>query len=304
MVRRTDKEASATPQIAFLSRLNRVRAQRRSFSDPRRLPSMVRSRAFDPRFKVIHELMGKKVRDILLIATPYDAWIMEEEEGRLSEQITNEYQGLNLSHPPRLTWVASLEDALSTLAEHRFDLVVIFTRSSETDPESMGRAIKRQKPDLISDVRRFLLQHLGFGDFVFKGENGEPIARARNLRELEAALREVPPPSASCATLNKTTSPGGSLPVRSPDLPAECGRFEGRRFRTWPATRRSWPTWCAAAGWSARWGSWPASTGNDSTRTRSSSAWAAVPWAARPGASRSSPPCCTAARNFWTGSPT
>jgi len=54
------------------------------------------------RFKLFHELMARKVRHILLVSTPYDAWIMEE-DCRLSERIINEYQGLNLSHPPRLT---------------------------------------------------------------------------------------------------------------------------------------------------------------------------------------------------------
>ena len=65
---------------------------------------------FDPRFKIFHELMAKKVRDVLLISTPYDAWIMQE-DGRLSERIVNEYSGLNLSNPPRLNWVSTAEKA-------------------------------------------------------------------------------------------------------------------------------------------------------------------------------------------------
>ncbi len=64
---------------------------------------------FDPRFKVFHELMAKKVRDVLLVSTPYDAWIMEE-DCRLSERIVNEYRGLNLSNPPRFTWVSTAEE--------------------------------------------------------------------------------------------------------------------------------------------------------------------------------------------------
>ena len=34
---------------------------------------------FGPRFKIFHELMAQKVREILLVSTPYDAWIMEED---------------------------------------------------------------------------------------------------------------------------------------------------------------------------------------------------------------------------------
>ena len=54
---------------------------------------------FDLSFKVFHELMPQKVTDILLVSSPYEAFIMEE-EGRLAERIIHEYRGLNLSRPP------------------------------------------------------------------------------------------------------------------------------------------------------------------------------------------------------------
>ena len=67
--------------------------------------------------------MAKKVGQVLLVSTPYDAWIMEE-DCRLSERIIHEYRGLNLSNPPRFTWVSTAEEALSALSEKRFDLVI------------------------------------------------------------------------------------------------------------------------------------------------------------------------------------
>ena len=66
--------------------------------------------------KIYHELMANKVEDILLVSCPYDAFIMEE-EGRLSTRIINEYRGLNLSKPPRLTWASSANEALRRLSE-------------------------------------------------------------------------------------------------------------------------------------------------------------------------------------------
>ena len=62
------------------------------------------SEDFDLSFKVFHELMARKVTDILLVSSPYEAFIMEE-EGRLAERIIYEYRGLNLSRPPMLTWM-------------------------------------------------------------------------------------------------------------------------------------------------------------------------------------------------------
>ncbi|UCD78935.1 MAG: phosphoenolpyruvate synthase/pyruvate phosphate dikinase [Desulfobacterales bacterium] len=102
---------------------------------------------FDPSFKIFHELMAKKVRDILLVSTPYDAWIMEE-DCRLSERIINEYRGLNLSNPPRFTWVATAEEALAALFDKKFDMVITMLRLADMDAFILGQEIKKKDPDL------------------------------------------------------------------------------------------------------------------------------------------------------------
>ncbi|MEJ2638214.1 MAG: PEP/pyruvate-binding domain-containing protein [Desulfosarcinaceae bacterium] len=102
---------------------------------------------FDSQFKLFHELMASKVTHILLVSTLYDAWIMEE-DCRLSERIINEYRGLNLSRPPRLTWVATAEEALAALDQRKFDLVITMPRLTDMDAFSLGRAIKAKAPGL------------------------------------------------------------------------------------------------------------------------------------------------------------
>ena len=67
--------------------------------------------------------MARKVTDILLVSSPYEAFIMEE-EGRLAERIIHEYRGLNLSRPPMLTWVSTSSEALEALGRKKFDLVI------------------------------------------------------------------------------------------------------------------------------------------------------------------------------------
>ncbi len=109
---------------------------------------------FDLSFKVFHELMAKKVNDILLVSTPYDAFIMEE-EGRLAERIIHEYRGLNLSRPPCLTWVSSIQEAINALTQKHFDLVLTMPRLDDMDAFDLGRQIKRKFPDLPV----FLLAH-------------------------------------------------------------------------------------------------------------------------------------------------
>ncbi len=118
---------------------------------------------FDLSFKVFHELMAKKVTEILLVSSPYDAFIMEE-EGRLAERIIHEYRGLNLSRPPMLTWVSTTQEALNALADKKFDLVITMPQVEETDAYVLGEKIKDLHPDLpvyllIQNTSTHLLEH-------------------------------------------------------------------------------------------------------------------------------------------------
>jgi CheY-like chemotaxis protein len=97
--------------------------------------------------KLYHELMANKVGDILLVSSPYDAFIMEE-EGRLSTRIINEYKGLNLSKPPRLTWVSSVSEAFQKLEEKKFDLIIAMPSLDGMDVYSFGDKVKQKYIDL------------------------------------------------------------------------------------------------------------------------------------------------------------
>jgi len=116
---------------------------------------------FDLSFKVFHELMSRKVTEILLVSTPYDAFIMEE-EGRLAERIIHEYRGLNLSRPPHLSWVSSAREAITALSRKNFDLVITMPTLDDMDAFGLSRHIKEIYPDLPIFVlahrtNRFLL---------------------------------------------------------------------------------------------------------------------------------------------------
>ena len=102
---------------------------------------------FDSHFKIFHELMSRKVREILLVSTPYDAWIMERDYS-LSDRIINEYRGLNLSQPPRLTWAATAEEALNFVERKTFDLVITMPRLADMDAFHLAKEIKVRGPKL------------------------------------------------------------------------------------------------------------------------------------------------------------
>ncbi len=101
----------------------------------------------DPRFRIFYELMQRKVRDILLVSTLYDACIMEE-DGRLVERIINEYRGLNLSQPPRINWASTAEEALELLDKKKIDLVITMLRLADMDAYALAERIREKVPDL------------------------------------------------------------------------------------------------------------------------------------------------------------
>lgn len=68
-------------------------------------------------------LMQRRIFNVLLIATPYDAFMLEE-DGRVEEQIYIEYSHLNLSSPPRFTKVANYAEAYPELASKSYDLII------------------------------------------------------------------------------------------------------------------------------------------------------------------------------------
>jgi DNA-binding NarL/FixJ family response regulator len=100
---------------------------------------------FDPHFKIFHELMPFKVQEILLVSSPYDAFIMEE-DGSLATRIINEYQGLNLSGAPRITLVSSGREALEILRRQAFDMVITMPHVGGMDAFDLGAAIKKIHP--------------------------------------------------------------------------------------------------------------------------------------------------------------
>jgi CheY-like chemotaxis protein len=98
-------------------------------------------------FKLFLELMASKVREVMLVSSPYDAFIIEEDV-TLASRLINEYSGLNLSQPPRITRTSSAQHALQLLEERSFDLVITMPRLEDMDAFILGKKIKEKNPSL------------------------------------------------------------------------------------------------------------------------------------------------------------
>lgn len=94
---------------------------------------------------VFHDLMPFKVKDILLIANLYDAYLMEG-EGRFADHILGEYYQMNLTSIPRVTGVSSEDDAFSRLKSRYYDMIILTVGVDKETPVSLCRRIKEKYP--------------------------------------------------------------------------------------------------------------------------------------------------------------
>ena len=113
--------------------------------------SSVYKRILDSRKYYFHDtafdtLMQNRISKVLLISSNYDAFMLEE-DGRIDEQIFNEYVALNLRHPPYFVKATTAQHAFKVLEEEDIDLVISMLSISDMSAVDLGKEIKEKHPD-------------------------------------------------------------------------------------------------------------------------------------------------------------
>ena len=93
------------------------------------------------------DLMTKRIFNVLLVANPYDAFMLED-DGRIDEKIFNEYMNLSLRYPPRFTQVSTMEEAWLKLDKMSYDLVICMPGSDNSDAFDIAHSIKERYPTI------------------------------------------------------------------------------------------------------------------------------------------------------------
>lgn len=88
-------------------------------------------------------LMQKRIYQVLVVCSTYDFFILEE-DGRIDEQIFNEYVSLNLRYPPQFIHATSAEKAFEILKEGKIDLIINMLSVGDMDPFELSSAIKKK----------------------------------------------------------------------------------------------------------------------------------------------------------------
>ena len=92
-------------------------------------------------------LMQRRIFNVLLVASPYDTFMMEE-DGRVDEQLYNEYVSLHLSSPPRIARVAHIGEALNVMEDRSIDLVIAMPGMDISETFIEAKNIKQRFPEV------------------------------------------------------------------------------------------------------------------------------------------------------------
>jgi len=140
-----------------------------------------------------HRLLRIRARPKILLAQNYEeAWeLYERYEGHLLGIITD----VSFPRDGELDFEAGIRLAES-IRERDEDLPILvqsMERAHEEKALGVGAEfMSKQSPHLLEDLRQYILDHFGFGDFIFKLPDGSQIARATGMRSLLSSLAEVP----------------------------------------------------------------------------------------------------------------
>jgi CheY-like chemotaxis protein len=91
--------------------------------------------------------MKKRIYHVLLISSAYDAFMLED-DGRVDEQIFNEYVSLNLRYPPQFIQATTEEKAFEILEEHNIDLIISMLSPEDEDTFELAKRIKAKYPKI------------------------------------------------------------------------------------------------------------------------------------------------------------
>jgi len=99
------------------------------------------------RFDTFRSLMNSRIREILLVSSVYDAYIIEE-DGTLEERIWQQYADRGLSTVPRIRKVSSVERALEVIHAETIDLVLAIVHEETEFAFGLARQVKAIRSDL------------------------------------------------------------------------------------------------------------------------------------------------------------
>ncbi|MBI4701802.1 MAG: hypothetical protein HY744_11700 [Deltaproteobacteria bacterium] len=102
---------------------------------------------YHPRFDSFRSLMPNRVRQVLLVSSLYDAFVLEE-DGTLGDRLWDQYVEQRLTMVPAVRRVSTGAHALGLMEREPIDLVMAMTRLSDGDPFAFAAEVKKRYPHM------------------------------------------------------------------------------------------------------------------------------------------------------------
>lgn len=140
-----------------------------------------------------HKLMRLQAQPKILLCESYEeAW---QHFVDYEENVLGVISDIEFPRDGRIARDAGIELA-RRVKERRGDVPVML-QSNRLENQEHARSVGasfllKGSSTLLQQLRRFMVEQLGFGDFVFRTPDGREVGRARDLRELEETLATVP----------------------------------------------------------------------------------------------------------------
>ena len=94
-----------------------------------------------------NSLLQNRIYKVLLVCSNYSSFMLEE-DGRIDEQIFNEYTSLNLRYPPVFIQVDTEEKAFKVLDEENIDLIILAMGTQEMNTFRFASHVKIKHPQI------------------------------------------------------------------------------------------------------------------------------------------------------------
>jgi CheY-like chemotaxis protein len=142
---------------------------------------------------VAHKLVRMRARPKILLASNYEDAAQQVLKYR--EYLLGVVSDVEFPRAGELSPDSGFE--LAHMVREEVPDAPIVLQTSRTEFKARAHAqgysfLRKRSPTLLRDLRRFLTEQFGFGDFAFRLPDGSVVARASDLNELEARLGEVP----------------------------------------------------------------------------------------------------------------
>jgi CheY-like chemotaxis protein len=140
-----------------------------------------------------HRFLRMRARPKILLCTSYEEALSYFEQ--YQDFILGIISDVNFMH----NGVKDPEGGFTfaNMVRSRHEDIPILLQSSNADFAEKAREIgltflQKGSPRLLHDLRKFMMAHFGFGDFIFRTPDGKEVGRANNLKTLEDQLHHVP----------------------------------------------------------------------------------------------------------------